>query len=146
MKYITLTKGAVAVVDDEDFEILSTKKWYYSSMGYAQRTDHNKGNRKEILMHRFVLNAPENREVDHINRNPLDNRKCNLRLCTRSENNHNKGINKNNKSGFKGVYFHRGANKWSSQIMVNRKRLNLGLFSKPLEAFNARKKYELTTF
>lgn len=144
MKYIKLTRNKEAIVDDEDFDLISKYKWYCSSMGYAQRSDRVNKKRVEVLLHRFLLKAKKGQEIDHVNRNPLDNRKENLRFCTRSENNHNRGMNKNNSSGYKGVYWHKGAKKWLAQIMLDRKRINVGLFSSPLLAYLAMKKYAKT--
>lgn len=144
MRYITLTKGAKAIIDDADFEKAAKYKWYCSSMGYATRTEYIDGIRKEILLHRFLLGAKSGQEIDHINRNPLDNRRGNLRFCSRSENNHNRGVNKNNKSGYTGVYWHKGAKKWLAQIMLDRKRINIGLFDDPLLAHKQRQNYAKT--
>ncbi len=141
MRYIQLTKGAVAIVDDKDFDKVSEYKWYCSSMGYASRTEHKNGTKKEILLHRFLMGAKKGQEIDHINRNSLDNTRSNLRFCTRSENNHNRGINKNNKSGYTGVYWHKGAGKWLAQIMLDKKRINVGLFDDPLSAHKQRQHY-----
>lgn len=83
-------------------------------------------------MHRVILNAPEGVKVDHRNRNGLDNRRDNLRLCTNSQNQHNRGTNKNSKTGYKGVFPLRG--KYQAQIMIHRQRIYLGLFNTPEEA------------
>lgn len=144
MKQISLTKGKYALIDDEDFDLVSRYNWYCSSMGYAQRSDRVNKKRVEILLHRFLLGAKKGQEIDHINRNPLDNTRKNLRFCTRSENNHNKGLNKNNSSGYKGIYWHKGAKKWLGQIMLDGKRINIGLFGNPLSAHLARQNYVKT--
>lgn len=144
MKKIELTKNKYALIDDSDFELVSKYKWYCSSMGYATRSQSVNGKKKEILLHRFLMGIDNDQEVDHINRNPLDNRRKNLRFCTRSENNHNRGINKNNTSGYTGVYWHKGAGKWLAQIMLDRKRINIGLFSSPLSAHRVRQQYAKT--
>lgn len=144
MKRVKLTRGKYALVDDNDFENVSNYKWYCSSMGYASRTEIKGGKRKEVLMHRFLLNAQKGVEVDHINRNPLDNTRKNLRFCTRSENNHNRGLNRNNSSGYTGIYWHKKAQKWQAQIMLDKKRVNIGLFDDKLLAFKERQAYEKT--
>jgi len=79
MKEIQLTQGKIALVDDGDYEKLNQFKWYtikIRSLFYAARERQN----KTILMHRIIINAPERLYTDHINGNPLDNRKINLRL------------------------------------------------------------------
>ena len=78
--------------------------------------------------------------IDHINRNPLDNRKCNLRVVTQLENTWNRGICKRNKSGVNGVYKHK--NKWGVAINYKRKRIYLGLYETIEEAEKVRKEAE----
>ena len=92
---IKLTKGLSVEVDPEDFEHLSQWKWWYGSGGYAVREQHlgmkdGKKIRRTVLMHRLITNAPDGMDVDHINDNKLDNRRANLRVCTRSQNMANK--------------------------------------------------------
>src|SRR5690348_10789113 len=103
-KSISLTQGKSALVDDEDYEYLNQWKWHaYRSKHtwYASRkgSDH----KTHIDMHRMIMCAAAGVLVDHINRDGLDNRRKNLRLCTVGQNNHNRGINKNSKTGYKGV-------------------------------------------
>lgn len=71
---------------------------------------------------------PAGVEVDHVDTNPNNNKWCNLRLLTHSENGFNRGANRNNKTGLKGVHFHKKANKWVAQIVVNGENVYLGLF------------------
>jgi hypothetical protein len=85
MAIIPLTKGFSVIVDDEDFEWLNQWKWQYVGK-YAARFVQTKKVRKIILMHRLLVDPPEGLEVDHINRNKLDNRRANLRAVNRSEN------------------------------------------------------------
>lgn len=73
-------------------------------------------------------------ETDHVNGNPLDNRRENLRSCTRTENVHNTRMNHDNKSGFKGVYWNKRAKKWYAQIANNGKHHHLGTFNTAQEA------------
>lgn len=92
-KFITLTKGMRALVDDEDFEQLNNHYWYLhetKSTSYAARYEYSNGERKLIYMHRHILQAKGCHPVDHLNRNSLDNRKCNLRQVTTAENNRNR--------------------------------------------------------
>lgn len=79
-------------------------------------------------------------EIDHIDGNPSNNRIENLRLAVRHENAKNAGRHSNNTSGFKGVDFRKSDGKWRARIRIKGKRINLGLFNDPLEAFNAYKK------
>lgn len=76
--------------------------------------------------------------VDHINRNPSDNRWCNLRVVTSSENQQNSSLSKANSSGFKGVSFCKTRKRWVAQIAPNRKNKHLGYFLTKEEAYQAR--------
>ena len=133
MKYIQLTQGKFALVDDEDFENVNHFKWFYEKSGYACRRKSG----RSIRMHRFITNAPENMEVDHINGNGLDNRQENLRICTHKENIRNAKVRKDNTSGYKGVYWHRLAKKWQARVFFNGKHISLGYFDTKDKAANA---------
>tara|TARA_R110000824_G_scaffold396554_1_gene598108 strand:- start:1212 stop:1535 length:324 start_codon:yes stop_codon:yes gene_type:complete len=88
-------------------------------------------------MQRFIMDAPKGMQVDHINRNPLDNRKSNLRICTNAENSYNTGPQKNNTSGYKGVSWRKDAKKWTAYI-GHAPKSHLGYFDTPEEAAKAR--------
>ncbi len=116
MKEIQLTKGKVAIVDDEDFELLSKTSWHFHNLGYAR------SGRPKRYMHRVIMNADKGKFVDHINGNKLDNRKCNLRFATVSQNRANSKISPTaNKSGYKGVCWDTYTNKWRVSIKVDNK-------------------------
>jgi hypothetical protein len=134
VKEIQLTQGKVAIVDDEDFEYLNRWTWHYCT-GYAKRIIDINGKRKRIRMHRAVLDTPDGIETDHINRNKLDNRKENLRYCTRAENMRNVCTRGNNLSGYKGVGWNLG--KWRSRITIDGKRICLGRFVNVKDAAQA---------
>lgn len=93
---------------------------------------------KRVLLHRlaflYMTGAMPENEVDHINRDPSDNRWENLRCASHSQNGKNTGFRKNNTSGFKGVSFHKGKKRWMASIMVDGKRINLGAFASPEDA------------
>jgi hypothetical protein len=135
MKEIILTQGKVAIVDDDDYEWLNRLKWRYNT-GYAGRTIGSRKNQKSVYMHRLILQVPDGLETDHINHDTLDNRKENLRICTRSENNCNRA-NKRNTSGFHGVHFNKEYKEWYATIMVNRLKKYLGNFKTAEEAARA---------
>jgi hypothetical protein len=90
---------------------------------------------RRLLAHRlawlYTFGRWPSSEIDHINGNRRDNRISNLREASKSENQSNRGPNKNNTSGFKGVKFHKKTSKWQAQITKDRKRYNLGLFHTP---------------
>lgn len=134
MKYINLTQGKKAMVDDEDFEELNKVKWCFSD-GYAiRRYTNEQGSSVYTKMHRFIINTPNKMDTDHINHNKLDNRKSNLRICTRTENQQNHKIQKNSTSGYKGVNYHKVNQVWRAQIRINRKHTHLGCFDTKEEA------------
>jgi hypothetical protein len=136
-KEIKLTKGYVALVDDEDHKWLLQFKWYADEQGYARRNVGSGLKRVVVRMHREILQAPKGFEVDHINGNKFDNRRCNLRLATHNQNQQNCVAYKNNTSGFKGVTWNKRDQKWCAQIRINSKRKHIGYFDDPIEAAKA---------
>lgn len=137
---IPLTQGKFAIVDKIDYEYLNQFKWCYNC-GYAVRHSPTaKGKRTTILMHRVILERMRHKDFkdsDHINQNKLDNRRCNLRTATRSQNLCNKGKQSNNTSGFKGVCWVKRDKKWLAQIRINGKRKHLGYFDSKKQAARA---------
>lgn len=132
---IELTQGYKTLVDSDVYKWASKFKWHYTN-GYAARANWKKS--PAILkLHRLIINAPKNVDVDvdHINGNTLDNRKENLRLCTESENLRNQTIKrKNNTSGYKGVSWHKQNKMWRTRLFYNKKYINLGLFDNKIDA------------
>ena len=138
--YIPLTKGKSAIVDVESLDIVDGVNWHflpYSGTGYAGTRITENGKKKLIRMHRVIMSAPEDKEVDHINGNGLDNRLSNLRLVNRAENQRNSKRRKDNTSGFKGVSHHGKSGRWQARIRVDGKQKSLGLFSTKEEAYKA---------
>lgn len=135
MKRIPLTQGQFALVDDEDFELVSGHLWYallnkQSRTFYAIRRGKNAdGHRGTIYMHRVLMGANRSCYVDHENHNGLDNRRRNLRLCTGSQNSCNRRVPSNNNSGLRGVHWNKKQRRWIAQIAVRRKTEHLGTFS-----------------
>lgn len=168
----TLTGNQVILLDDEDYERIN-------SLGYKFKLcrDHSvklnikyyvyikepiSGCSRGILLHRWLTNCPEDKVVDHINGNPLDNRKCNLRVCTQKENSNNKNykplptyeeqitkgividhtrnINtrKLKSSGHKGIKWHASRNKWEAGINIGYRYIYVGVFNTVEEAVAAR--------
>lgn len=150
MREIPLTRGYVAIVDDEDYATLARHKWYAhpDNFGnvYAKRmTPRNGGSRQQIRMHRAVAGAGVGQRVDHINGNTLDNRRANLRPATNAENCRNRKMNRNNTSGYKGVSWDNSSNKWRAQIRYEYRIVLIGFYADPIEAARAydRKAVEL---
>ena len=132
------------IVDDADHEWLSRFHWQASEqLCVATRA---KGERKGILIHRMILNAPAHLEVDHINGNRLDNRRENLRLVTSSQNKMNRGPRKDCKSGIKGVSWHKQNSKWVARIKIDGKYKHLGQFETKEEAGVVYNKYAILSF
>jgi len=150
-KQIELTKGNVALVDDEDYQRLSRWSWWVVPSGsrhklYAQRWDNTVKPRRAVWMHRVVCNAPPGTQVDHINMNGLDNRRENLRVCTQGQNQANRGPQQNNKSGYKGVCPISRRGYWQASIRHNRKSIYLGEFSSKKDAAQTYNKAALELF
>jgi hypothetical protein len=129
-------KGRFAIVDDEDYPVISRVTWHLSSHGYATTG--------KFYLHALLMGFPSNRVVDHINRNPLDNRKHNLRLVTSQHNLMNRGQQRNHKtSPYKGVYRrkHLLKNPWQASIAKTidgkQKTYVLGYFATAEEAARA---------
>ncbi|MBL0320674.1 MAG: HNH endonuclease [Alphaproteobacteria bacterium] len=126
-KEITLSKGFVCIVDDDDYEYLSQYRWH-SMKGKVRVYASRSYKRSQIIMHRELMNPPIGFVVDHINGNTLDNRRSNLRICTHSQNNVN--VKQKNKTGYKGVKLENG--KWVARIQIT-----IGTFASAEEAARA---------
>lgn len=118
MREIALNNGSIALVDDADFDWLSKFNWHQMD-GYARAVKpHRKGETKKFFfMHNLIL-MEEGMKTDHIDGNRLNNQRQNLRACTISQNGMNRGLAWNNKSGFKGVSWHKASRKWCAQLKV----------------------------
>ena len=124
-------KGEEFIIDAEDLKNIKDYCWYKDTTGYIATHINGTG----IRLHTFILKNSRRCSIDHINRNSLDNRKANLRVCTQQQNTFNQGISKNNTTGFKGVT--KKNNKWIAQIMHNRQHIYLGIFNSPQKAAHA---------
>jgi len=137
MKQLQLTNKKNTLVDDKDFSLLKKYKWHTISKTYVARTGKDG---KEVLLHRQLLKAPAGIEVDHIDGDPLNNQRNNLRFATHAENIRNRThLNKNNRSGETGVSWFKLRGKWRARIMINDKEINLGLFVNKKDAIEARR-------
>ena len=117
----------IAVIDLEDVERCKTVKWTSNGQGYIE------GNQKRYKLHRFIMNYDGPLQVDHINRNKLDNRKENLRIVSIFINNQNNGAN--------GVSFDKKTNKWKAEANRYGKYYYIGSYKKKEEAIEARKHF-----
>ena len=128
----------VVLVDDEDVARLSVLSWWITPQGYAVcKLPAVNGYRRVIGMHRFLLNEPDSADIDHINRNKLDNRKSNLRPCTHSENCRNKGKRRGCSSQHRGVSWNKRKGRWQVVIRVNGKLEWRGWYDSEAEAAKA---------
>lgn len=133
MKYITLAGGQSAVVDDSDYEVLIKWKWRLGSSGYPARRNSIANSDKPtwITMHRLIMEFPVG-QVDHINGDKLDNRRCNLRLCTHKENHRNNRVKAHRL--YKGISWSKREGMWRATITVNQKFHYIGYFRNPRHA------------
>lgn len=133
---IPLTRGKVAVVDDEDYDRIAQHKWYAEPIGrrwYACRRIERGGIRRKVYMHREVVGAEPGTDTDHRDHDGLNNRRGNLRSCTRSQNCANIP-NKAGRSRFKGVQWITRKSSWQARIRVDWHSRFLGWFETEEEA------------
>lgn len=129
--------GKEVIFDKEDLELVSSRKWYIDETGYAR-------SHKCERMHRVLLESEldDGLVVDHINRDKLDNRRKNLRICTQQTNVQNAGMKNTNKSGVTGVFLDKKVHRWRAQISVQGKCIHIGMFDDFEDAVKARKEAE----
>lgn len=120
---IPLTRGRVALIDDADLPLVSQYRWQYHRNGYAVTTL----NRRKVYLHRMIMNAQPGQIVDHLDRNPLNNTRANLRFVTAQQNGQNRRKTSRCTTGFKGVGYERG--KWRARIRANDQNIHLGLYN-----------------
>jgi len=132
IRFIPLTKGKIAIVDLKDYEWLNQFKWYATCSDgryYAYR----RFNKRSMSMHRYIMNAPKDKVVDHKDGNGLNNRRSNLRICAIRENVRNcRGRYKTSK--YKGVHWNKKAGKWVSSITEKGRYKFLGHFNNEADA------------
>lgn len=131
MKVIELTKGFAAIVDDEDYGMFAQHRWYMANIGYAMRRPWKAPCQ---YLHRLIAGAKKGEFVDHLNGNKLDCRRCNLRIATRSQNQMNRGVQRNNSLGLKGISFDKRRGKFYARIVTEGVKTHLGTFSTKEEA------------
>ena len=121
-----------AIIDLKDVDKIKNFKWNFSG-GYIRTTSNSH------ILHGFIIDYPKSKQIDHINHNTLDNRKCNLRIVTPSQ-------NQMNRKNVCGIWFDKVRGKWCAQIKLNQKIIYLGRFSLRFDALKARKKAEIKYF
>lgn len=139
MREIPLTQGYVAVVDDRDYKRVSAYKWHAQverrkdgsvKAVYARRNKRVDEQGYVQHLHRFIMGVDDpTKQVDHRDHNGLNNRRKNLRRCSNAQNQANRRVDVDNRSGFKGVAWKKDKGKYQSRITVNGKMKFLGYFS-----------------
>jgi hypothetical protein len=136
MKEIPLSQGFVALVDDEDYEMVVKFNWSIhkcSHCFYGKKNRKRKGD-KHTYMHRLILGLTDPKiKVDHKDGNGLNNQRSNLRVCSQTENVRNARSHKKSSSGYKGVCWANDKKKWVCRIYCGRY-YHLGYFACPVEA------------
>lgn len=135
---IITSDGSIVLVDASDVERVQGFSWTVRRGKHGHAYAVTKWKTKTLLMHRLILDVPQGHIVDHANNNGLDNRRCNLRVCTHAENMRNRKVHKNSASGRKGVRYN--GNTWEARITINGRRIGLGSFAtrdKAHEAYKA---------
>ncbi len=135
MRRFLTYNGYEVLVSDRDWAAVRKHRWHFYDR-YVEATIDG----KTVKLSRFILNAPSNKFVDHRNGDRLDNRRCNLRFCTRSQNQWNRKRNVNSTSGHKGVSEIKSGN-FRARVQVKGKRFHLGVFKTALEAQKARQSF-----
>ena len=126
-----------AIVSPEDVELVQGRNWRFHPRGYAVCSPPRDGGPYVVLlMHRLILGAQKGQEIDHINLSKLDNRRSNLRFCTRGQNLHHRAKFKGS-GQYIGASFDRPTGRWLAMIKVGGKGINLGRFDTELEAAHA---------
>lgn len=126
---------AITQVDDAEFAVLSQWRWCYQK-GYAGRMV-KRPHPHVIQMHRLIMGLlpGDPRVVDHIDRDPLNNQRANLRVCTRAQNNQNRdGLSLTNPSGYRGVTLCKQTMRWRARVKLAGRTIHLGRFDTPEEA------------
>ena len=128
------------LIDDEDEALYDSYIWHVDPRRctpYVLGRKRKSEDRRKKILHRVLLDPPRHLDVDHINNSGLDNRRCNLRACTRSENNMNCSSVTNGSSTYKGVYFAKHAKKWCASVHINYKKMHIGYFVNEVDAAKA---------
>ena len=137
--------GKTFLVSPDDYEDYVDGYKFCLSKSYVRYSGTKDGLNGKLL-HRIIMGEPEDLVVDHINRDPLDNRRENLRIVTQQENTMNMSMSKRNKSGVPGVSWNKRDNKWLATITSKYKLIYLGCFDNLEGAAKARKDAEMKYF
>jgi len=140
--YVELSNGGTMLCDESDWERFKDRTWIRNEKGYVY-TSKTKDWQGCNLFHVAVIGKHDGMDIDHINRNKLDNRRCNLRVCSHHANSTNQSLSTRNTTGYKGIYRkHSGTKKWRAMIRINGKDIYLGDYENIEDAIQARKEAE----
>ena len=145
VEMITTNTKEKFCIDLIDFNKIKDYAWRYGTWGHICTTVIEKGKRKSVILHRLLMDFP-NKIIDHKDRNPLNNRRSNLRLVTQKENQQNFSKSSRNTSGHIGVHKNKYKTKWVARIFSNNQSYHLGEFENKEEAIIYRLKAELKYF
>lgn len=137
---VFLTQGKVAIIDRADAERVLAYKWRCDRHGRAtrsRRAGEGFPRGTSVFLHREIMQPSPGTDVDHINGNSLDNRRCNLRVCVHAENQRNMKRHRDNRSGFKGVDWHTSKSTWRATIYDGSRHRHLGYFATAEDAARA---------
>lgn len=138
---IDLGNGYVAVIDDEDADLVTGFKWYAMKVEgkvYGAGWKHLPPGRFFVHLHRLIANAQPGEIIDHADRDPLNCRRSNLRRATRQQNIWNQGpARKQGTSKYKGVWLWRGYGRFVAKITYNGKQIHIGYFDNEEDAARA---------
>jgi hypothetical protein len=120
-----ISKGEVfeCVIDTDDLEKVKQYSWHKNTKNYVVHK-----NKENIYIHRFIMDCPKGLFVDHIDGNPLNNRKSNLRIVTTQQNAQNRALMPNNKTGYRGVYFETQTSKYRVQLVIDGVTMDFGRY------------------
>jgi hypothetical protein len=132
---LSLSQGLYTLVDAEEYDFLSQfpchTHFSESNKPYACAAT---AEYKRVRLHKIILNLKYRQTADHINGDTLDNRRSNLRICTSKQNRWNRKKNRNNTSGYRGVYWHKRNKKWTTIICIEGVNKRLGQYNTAIEA------------
>ena len=149
MKKIQLKPSGYALVDDDDFNNLSKKRWYLSAGGYAIGGEDSNGLKAYVKMHRVIMGAKNPKiHIDHIDGDKLNNQKDNLRFATPAQNTHNARKQKGTKNKYKGTNYVKSLNLWQARCRMNGEDHFLGHYRSEIAAAHAynKKAIELSSY
>lgn len=132
--------------DLEDLAVIQSRSWYVDKGGYLTSRYYYMGQMRIVRFHRIVAQAKPGQWVDHRDRNRANNRKQNLRCCSLSENNRNRGLYSTNTSGVAGVSFDKKRKRWIASITYCNKKIFIGRFNNKEDAIAARLDAEIRLF